>query len=122
VTGALTRSEHAVLCLLANGRTVTELMAELHLSRHTINSHRSSAYRKLGAHSLDEAVARAVEVGVLSLGDIVTGPRALARRAAAAEGRLAAVRVLAHRLIRSGAAGEAEVARRFLAELDEQAA
>lgn len=88
----LTPSQRTVLVLLANGRTVTELCAELHLARHTINTHRSAVYRKLGVHSLAEAVEAALGAGVLAPGDIVSGPVAERRRLAALEREVAVLR------------------------------
>lgn len=70
----LTRSERTVLQLLANGRTVAAAAAELGLTRHTVNTHRNNLYRKLGAHSLLEAVETALRLRLLAREDIVAGP------------------------------------------------
>jgi len=84
----LTKSERTLLCLLANGRTITQLTVELHLSRHTLNSRRSSTYRKLGVHSLGEAIDAATVAGIIVPADIVTGPIAERRRTALLEARV----------------------------------
>jgi DNA-binding CsgD family transcriptional regulator len=81
----LTKSERTLLCLLANGRTITQLTAELHLSRHTLNTHRSNLYRKLGVHGIGEAVDAAFAAGVIAPADIVTGPIAVRLRMAGLE-------------------------------------
>jgi hypothetical protein len=50
------------------------LTAELRLSRHTIKSHLGRIYRRLGVHSLRDAVGAALQVGVIEAADIVSGP------------------------------------------------
>ena len=45
--------------------TSAEIAAELFVSLHTIKSQQASLYRKLGASSRSQAVARARELGLL---------------------------------------------------------
>ena len=62
---SLTAAELRVLPMLATHMPGSEIAAELLLSLHTIKSHQSSLYRKLGASSRSQAVARARELGLL---------------------------------------------------------
>jgi DNA-binding CsgD family transcriptional regulator len=68
----LTPSEITVITLIANGHTTTAICRELNLTEHTIKTHRSRAYKKLGAHCLTEAVDLAIAAGYLQPSDIVT--------------------------------------------------
>jgi LuxR family transcriptional regulator, maltose regulon positive regulatory protein len=65
VTDELTAREEAVLHLLPSGLSATEIGSELGVSRDTIKTHTKSIYRKLGASSRREAVARARELELL---------------------------------------------------------
>lgn len=60
----LTGRELTVLRMLASNRTKREIAAELHLSFNTIHSHTKSIYRKLGASTREQAVARALAEGL----------------------------------------------------------
>jgi LuxR family maltose regulon positive regulatory protein len=66
-TGAdeLSEGEVRVLRLLASDLTQREIGAELYLSINTIKSHTRSIFRKLGASSREEAVARARELELI---------------------------------------------------------
>jgi LuxR family transcriptional regulator, maltose regulon positive regulatory protein len=68
----LSRSEIRVLRYLPTNLSQPEIANELHVSRHTIRTHMSHLYAKLGTHSRTEAVERARELGLLA-------PRALRR-------------------------------------------
>jgi len=57
----LSEGEFRVLRLLASDLTQREIGAELYLTLNTIKSHTRSIFRKLGASSREEAVARARE-------------------------------------------------------------
>jgi LuxR family maltose regulon positive regulatory protein len=61
----LTAREEAVLRLLPSGLSAREMGSELGISRETIKTHTNSIYRKLGASSRREAVARARELELL---------------------------------------------------------
>ena len=65
VTDELTPREQAVLLLLPSGLSAREIGSELGVSRDTIKTHTKSIYRKLGAPSRRDAVARARELGLL---------------------------------------------------------
>ena len=62
---SLTAAELRVLPMLATHLSFPEIGAELSLSPHTVKSQALSAYRKLGASSRSEAVARSRELGLL---------------------------------------------------------
>ncbi|MBV8219116.1 MAG: hypothetical protein JO325_11675 [Solirubrobacterales bacterium] len=61
----LSEGEVRVLRLLASDLTQREIGAELYLSLNTIKSHTRSIFRKLGASSREEAVARAREIELI---------------------------------------------------------
>ena len=65
VTDELTPREQAVLLLLPSGLSAREIGSELGISRDTIKTHTKSIYRKLGASSRRDAVARARELDLL---------------------------------------------------------
>ena len=62
---ALTAAELRLLPMLSTHLSFPEMAAELFLSAHTIKSQMKSIYRKLGASSRSQAVARARELGLL---------------------------------------------------------
>jgi LuxR family maltose regulon positive regulatory protein len=64
VETALSERELAVLRLLARGLSKRQIGEELYLSFNTIHSHTKAIYRKLGACSRGEALARARDLGV----------------------------------------------------------
>ena len=62
----LTDSETRVLRYLPTHLRAAEIAAELHLSANTVKTHLRHLYRKLGAHSRQEAVQRARAGGLLT--------------------------------------------------------
>ena len=62
---ALTEAELRLLPLLATHLTFPEIAAELFLSRNTIKTQANSIYRKLGATSRSQAIARSRELRLL---------------------------------------------------------
>jgi LuxR family maltose regulon positive regulatory protein len=62
---ALSEGELRVLRLLASDLTQREIGAELYVSLNTIKSHTRSIFRKLGATSREQAVARARELELI---------------------------------------------------------
>lgn len=62
----LTAKEHRVLVGLAGGRSNKELADDLIMSGSTVKTHLSHIYAKLGVKSRKEAIARAVELGLLT--------------------------------------------------------
>jgi LuxR family transcriptional regulator, maltose regulon positive regulatory protein len=66
---ALTAAELRLLPLLSTHLPVPEIAAELFLSPHTVRSQAMSLYRKLGASTRSQAVARSRELGLLEGGD-----------------------------------------------------
>ena len=61
----LSEGELRVLRLLASDLTQREIGAELYLSLNTIKSHTRSIFRKLGASTREQAVARARELDLI---------------------------------------------------------
>ncbi len=61
----LSRRESEVLRLIALGHTSREIAAALHLSERTIESHRASLHRKLGAKARADLVRHALRRGLL---------------------------------------------------------
>jgi len=62
---SLTAAELRLLPMLATHLSFAEIAAELFLSRNTVSSQAMSIYRKLGAGSRSQAVARSRELGLL---------------------------------------------------------
>jgi LuxR family transcriptional regulator, maltose regulon positive regulatory protein len=62
----LTQSETRVLRYLPTHMGAPEIAAELFLSPNTVKTHLRHLYRKLGAHSRQEAVQRARAIGLLA--------------------------------------------------------
>jgi DNA-binding CsgD family transcriptional regulator len=62
----LTDSETRVLRYLPTHLGAAEIAAELYLSANTVKTHLRHLYRKLGAHSRQEAVQRARAIGLLT--------------------------------------------------------
>jgi LuxR family transcriptional regulator, maltose regulon positive regulatory protein len=63
---ALTAAELRLLPLLSTHLSFPEIAAEMFLSRNTIKSQANAIYRKLGASSRSQAVARSRELGLLA--------------------------------------------------------
>ena len=61
----LTARETEVLTLMALGLPSRQIAARLGISYATVRSHIRSVGSKLGAHSKDEAIAKARELGVI---------------------------------------------------------
>jgi LuxR family transcriptional regulator, maltose regulon positive regulatory protein len=61
----LSEREMEVLALIAAGNSNDEIAGKLFLSVTTVKTHINNLYRKLGAHSRTQAVARAREIGLL---------------------------------------------------------
>jgi DNA-binding CsgD family transcriptional regulator len=68
--GRLSPREADVLALLASGRTVDEVAAELTVEPSTVKTHLRNAHRKLGARNRAHAVAIAVQQSVIEPGRI----------------------------------------------------
>jgi DNA-binding NarL/FixJ family response regulator len=63
--GPLTRKELEVLSRLAEGRSNKEIADALYVTPATVKTHLAHIYNKLGVTGRQEAVARAVELGLL---------------------------------------------------------
>ena len=66
VGGALTRKELEVLARVADGMSNREIAAALYVTPATVKTHLAHIYTKLGAAGRQEALARAVALGLLS--------------------------------------------------------
>ena len=66
----LTARELEVLAIAATGLQIHEIARQLFVSRETVKSHLAHAYAKLGARNRADAVARALQAGLIEL---VTG-------------------------------------------------
>lgn len=64
--GGLTRKEREVLARLADGMTNREIAEALYITPATVKTHLAHIYSKLGATNRQEALARAVALGVLA--------------------------------------------------------
>jgi DNA-binding CsgD family transcriptional regulator len=70
----LTPAELRVLCLLPTHLTLNAIAGELGRRRSTVKAHVEHIYKKLGASSRGEAVARARESGLLVAADAGSEP------------------------------------------------
>ena len=61
----LTKREFEVIELITKGKTTAQIADELHLSVHTINSHRKNILRKLNLNSPAELIVYALESGLV---------------------------------------------------------
>ncbi|WP_424962887.1 response regulator transcription factor [Ekhidna sp.] len=61
----LSPREYEVLELITRGKTTAQIAEELHLSIHTINSHRKNILRKLNISSPAELIVYALESGIV---------------------------------------------------------
>ena len=68
-TVRLTAREVDVLRLLARGCTYARAADYLGISPHTITTYIKSSYQKLEVHSAGAAIMRALELGILAMGD-----------------------------------------------------
>lgn len=64
---SLTRRESEVLAMLADGLANKEIAVRLHISSHTVKTHVTSLFAKLGTDSRAEAVAVGVRRGLILL-------------------------------------------------------
>ncbi|WP_370088837.1 LuxR C-terminal-related transcriptional regulator [Ekhidna sp.] len=62
---SLSPREYEVLELITKGKTTAQIAEELHLSIHTINSHRKNILRKLNLNSPAELIVYALESGIV---------------------------------------------------------
>jgi two-component system response regulator DegU len=66
-TSPLTAREEEILQLIANGRSTTEVAADLYISGKTVKNHLASIYAKLDARDRTQAVLSAVRSGIVRL-------------------------------------------------------
>jgi DNA-binding CsgD family transcriptional regulator len=65
IMAELTNREMEILQLLGKRMTDKEIAAELHISPRTVSSHTTSLYQKLAVNGRRQAVAYALELGLL---------------------------------------------------------
>jgi DNA-binding NarL/FixJ family response regulator len=61
----LTERESEITALIASGLTNKEIAEELHLSHHTVHTHRKNIIKKLGVKSVSELTVYAMNVGLI---------------------------------------------------------
>jgi DNA-binding NarL/FixJ family response regulator len=61
---SLTRREHEILALLAEGRSNRSIAQYLYLSEKTVKAHLASIFRKLGVTNRTQAAMMAAQMGV----------------------------------------------------------
>jgi len=66
IKGLLTERELEVLGLLAERLSISEISARLYISPSTVQQHTHHIYRKLNVANKRQAVARAIELGILT--------------------------------------------------------
>lgn len=71
---ALTSAELRVLQYLPTHLSFPQIADELFVSRHTVKTQALAAYRKLGAHTRDEAIQRARDAGLLPRASVMSSP------------------------------------------------
>jgi DNA-binding CsgD family transcriptional regulator len=62
----LTPREREILQLLAEGKTNKDVANILHLSIHTVDTHRGNILQKLNLHGVPELILYAVRKGIIS--------------------------------------------------------
>jgi DNA-binding NarL/FixJ family response regulator len=63
----LTKREHEVLALMADGLSNKQIAARLEISEHTAKFHVNSILQKMNAQKRVEAVVRAAKMGIIHL-------------------------------------------------------
>jgi DNA-binding CsgD family transcriptional regulator len=63
--GSLTEREKEVLILIAEERTSLEIAEELHISKHTVETHRKNLISKLQVRNVSGLVKYAVQQGLV---------------------------------------------------------
>ena len=63
---ALSERENEITALIASGFTNKEIGEKLHLSHHTVHTHRRNILKKLGVKSASELTLYAINVGLIS--------------------------------------------------------
>jgi DNA-binding NarL/FixJ family response regulator len=63
---ALTQRETDITRLIAEGRTSKEIASRLHISQHTVQTHRKNIMRKLKMNSVSELTLYAVNTGLIA--------------------------------------------------------
>jgi DNA-binding NarL/FixJ family response regulator len=66
ITAELTERERQVLTLVAQSRSLKQMANDLHLSTHTIDTHKCSLYKKLGLRDIAATTRYAIRHGYVS--------------------------------------------------------
>lgn len=64
---SLTLRQREILQLIAEGQPTKEIAAQLHLSKHTVETHRRRLMARLGVHDVTGLVRAALRLGLVSL-------------------------------------------------------
>jgi len=67
VRASLTPREHEILLMVSQGLTMQQVGTRLGISPRTVETHVAKMYRKLGARTRVQAVARAAQLGLIDL-------------------------------------------------------
>jgi DNA-binding CsgD family transcriptional regulator len=62
-TDGLRKREKEIIALLISGKTNLEIAAQLHISKHTVETHRKNMLRRLNLKSTPQLVSRAIQEG-----------------------------------------------------------
>jgi DNA-binding NarL/FixJ family response regulator len=64
-SASLTGAEKDIVCLIAEGLTTKEISQRIHISYHTVMTHRKNIFRKLGVKNVSELVRYALKRGMI---------------------------------------------------------
>jgi len=67
----LTTREREIMQLIAEGYTNSEIAEQLHLSVHTVRTHRGNLMQKLNLHSQGDVLRYAIQTGLIQSGDVL---------------------------------------------------
>lgn len=69
----LTPREITIVKLVAEGRSNNEISSSLFISKHTVKTHRKNINSKLKIHNSTELTMFAIQTGILTISEAITG-------------------------------------------------